>query len=74
MKTDKEIMENIASGLRQARAAKRVSQSDAAAACGVSQATWSNWENAETAPQADVLWKIADFFNVSLDRLMNRDT
>ena len=73
MKSAEEIMSNIASGLRQARAARKVSQAEAASACGVSQGTWSNWENETTAPGADDMWRIADYFDVSLDRLYNRN-
>lgn len=64
--------QRIASGIRQARAAKFVGQKEAAEAVGVTQATWSNWELAITMPSADDLWVMADYFGITIDRLVDR--
>ena len=37
---------------------------------GISQTTLSNWKSGRSKPKMDVMQKIADYFNVSLDYIM----
>lgn len=41
---------------------------------GISQTTLSNWKNGNLTPKADKLQKIAEYFNVSVDYLMGRNS
>lgn len=38
---------------------------------GISQTTFSNWKSGRSTPKADALQKIADYFGVTVDYLMN---
>lgn len=40
------------------------------AQCGISRATWSNYENGNTEPDIQSLVKIASVFDISLDDLI----
>lgn len=53
----------IAHGMNQVEFAKKLS---------VTKQTISNWENNNIQPSIDMLIKIADYFNVSTDYLLNR--
>ena len=53
------------SGLNQVEFAKRMN---------VSKQCVSNWENDNVLPSIEMLMKIADFFRVSTDILLGRDT
>ncbi len=48
-----------------------VRPSDVSRATGISTATLTSWKQGKYTPKQDKLQKIADFFNVSLDFLMN---
>lgn len=41
---------------------------------GISQQTYANYENAETQAPHDILIKAADYFKISVDELLGRDT
>ena len=51
-----------------------VSQSEFAKAIGVSSVTVSSWECDKMGVKADVLMKIADYFDVSTDFLLDRNS
>lgn len=53
---------------------KGVSPSKAALEMGIAKSTVSVWKNRGTAPQAAQLQKIAEYFGVSTDYLLNGDT
>ena len=55
----------ISRGLNQVELAKKLS---------VTKQTVSNWENDNIQPSIDMLERIADFFNVSTDYLLGRDS
>ena len=50
--------------------AKGVSPSKAALEMGISKSTVSAWKNMGTSPQMALLQKIAEYFGVSVDRLI----
>lgn len=58
-------MLRIARGLNQVELAKKLS---------VTKQTVSNWENDNIQPSIDMLERIADFFNVSTDYLLGRES
>jgi len=41
-------------------------------ACGLSNSAVTDWKSGKAKPSADALSKIADYFNVSVDYLLNR--
>lgn len=45
-----------------------------AVACKLQSNTFTYWKNGTTKPSIDALVKIADYFNVSLDYLIGRET
>ena len=39
----------------------------------IARGTVSNWKKTGTTPQADILQKVADYFNVSIDYLLEKE-
>lgn len=60
--------------IRTIRLAKGISQVDLGKAIGVSKQSVSNWENDNIQPSIDMLVQIADYFGVSTDYLLDRET
>ena len=60
--------------LKSLRASKKISQKGFAQALKVSQQTVASWENGRTEPSNAALTAIADYFNVSADYLLGRNT
>ena len=60
--------------LKNLRNSRRLSQKDFAQALDVSQQTVASWENGRTEPSNAALTAIADYFDVSADYLLGRDT
>lgn len=52
---------------------KNLLQKDIAEFFKVEQATVSNWENGKRIPDSDMLIKIANYFNVSVDYLLGNE-
>ena len=64
----------IASILKTARAASKLSQEQAAEALGVSRQTVSNWETGKSYPDILSVLKMSDLYSVSLDQLLKEGT
>ena len=60
--------------LKELRAKKGLKQSEAAEILGIATSTYSKYERGESQPDFRTLSKIADFFEVSVDFLLNRET
>ena len=60
--------------LKSLRNSKKLSQKDFAQALRVSQQTVASWESGRTEPSNTALRDIADYFNVSTDYLLGRET
>ena len=58
--------------LKELRKANGLLQSDIANALGISKATYSTYEIGTRTPPADMLCKLADYFNVTTDYLLGR--
>jgi transcriptional regulator with XRE-family HTH domain len=58
-------------GLSVLRKQKKLTQSALAKIFGVELNTVWKWENTRMSPSLDVIQKLADFFNVSVDELLN---
>lgn len=60
--------------LKNLRNSKKISQKEFAQVLGVSQQTVASWESGRTEPSNATLKDIADYFNVSADYLIGRET
>ena len=58
--------------LSELRAEREISQRQLAKELGTSQANLSRWEKGKVEPSIIDCWKIADFFEVSIDYLCGR--
>lgn len=56
--------------LKELREKKKISQRELAKLLGFSQGTVGNWESGIRKPTFKTLYKLADYFNVSVDYLM----
>jgi len=59
--------------LKSYRVTQKLKQSDIAKVVGVTQQCISEWENGKTEPTLSYLWKIADYFDISVDELIGRE-
>ena len=59
--------------LKQLRQKKGLTQQEIAELLGVKRNTYSDWENGKTEPNFEMILKLADLFEVSLDWLFGRD-
>lgn len=61
--------------LKQLRIERKLTQADVAKAIGVSAATIGNYEQGTREPRNNEIWKkLADYFEVSVDVLMDKNT
>ena len=67
---DKQIKQNIASNIRQYRAKKKISKEKVSELTGISQQHISNIENEQVNPSIELLLKIADALDVTLNDLV----
>ena len=58
--------------IRDLREDRDLRQADLARATGIDQRTISNYETGKSDPNSDALIRLADFFNVSIDYLLER--
>ncbi len=56
--------------IRELRKERRMTQEQLAEVMGVSTASVSKWESAQSAPELSMLMELADYFEVSVDMLM----
>ncbi len=60
--------------IRALRLARGIRQEELGRRIGASKQSVSNWENGNILPSIDVLIRLADFFGVSTDYLLGRDS
>lgn len=66
--------EKFAANMRVQRARLGEKQITVAEAVGVDQNAISAYELGKVAPGADVLWRLADYYKVSIDELVGRES
>lgn len=59
--------------LKELCASKSIKPSRVAIECGFSKSAVSHWKSDGTIPQREILSKIADYFNVSVDYLLGNE-
>lgn len=57
--------------LKELRKEKKLKQEDIAEICDVASQTISNWENNITQPPFDIVKRLAQYFGVTIDYLLN---
>ena len=62
----------LAQRLRECRKEKGLTQGQVAIYCDITEKTYQNYELMTREPRLEILIKIADFYNVSLDYLVGR--
>lgn len=66
------MKEILSQRLRQCRKEKGLSQGQVAVYCDITEKTYQNYELMTREPKIEILIRIADFYNVSLDYLVGR--
>ena len=64
----------IMSRLKELRSTRGVSQEAAAEGCGISRIALARYENGTRVPVVEIAAKLADYYGVSVDYLMGRET
>lgn len=67
-------MLNYGESLKTQREVANINQPDLAKKIGTSQQNISRWERGEVLPSIEFCVKLADFYNISIDELIGRDT
>jgi len=65
---------NHLQNLKELRKEKGLTQQAIANELSITQKTYCNYENGEREPSIEMLKRIADFFNVSIDYLLGHET
>jgi transcriptional regulator with XRE-family HTH domain len=73
-KSRKVVLFMFAQRLKQLRADRKINQIELAQKMGVTQGTVGKWETGRRIPDTEMLVKLADFFDVTLDYLFGRKT
>jgi len=64
----------FAQRLKSLRAEKGINQNELAQAMNVKQGTIGNWETQKRAPDSEMLIRLADYFDVSTDYLLGKES
>lgn len=65
-------MPNLPERMLALRKEKKLTQEEAAREIGIALRTYCRYEKGEREPTVPTLWKLADFFGVSIDYLVGR--
>ena len=63
---------SLSDGLKRFRKSYKITQKQAASACGISERNYQDYEYGRVIPTATVLIALADYIDVSLDYLCGR--
>lgn len=66
------MIDILAKRLRQCRIDKKLSQIQVATYCNITEKAYQNYELMRREPKLEILLRIADLFDVSLDYLVGR--
>lgn len=64
----------LKNNIKNVREQKNLTQKNCADAFGITLRAWQTYEQGVSEPKNELLCKIADFFNVSIDYLLGRET
>ena len=66
------MLQTLSNRLKELRKAKGVTQNQVAIYCNITEKTYQNYELMTREPKIEILVRIADYFDVSLDYLTGR--
>ena len=66
------VRDVLAKRLKQCRIEKGLTQNEVAISCDITEKTYQNYELKRREPKLEILLRIADFYQVSLDYLVGR--
>ena len=66
------MKEILAKRLKECRKQKRLTQNEVAIYCDITEKSYQNYEFMTREPKLEILIRIAEFFDVSLDYLVGR--
>lgn len=67
--TDYEIKNNISTALIRLRKSHGMNQTQAGSIVGVPKTTYATWEQGRSMPDVEILFKLAEYYNVSMDEI-----
>ena len=62
----------VAEHIKELMSSEKRTQTEFATAIGVGQSSVSDWLNSKSEPSVENLWKICDYFDISIDYLVGR--
>lgn len=74
MPENKDIKKIVAKNLANLRKNKKITQTELAEQFGYSDKAISKWENGDTLPDIQTLYQLCEFYNVTLDFLVNEQS
>lgn len=74
MQENKDIKQIVAKNLANLRKNKKITQTELAEQFGYSDKAISKWENGDTLPDIQTLYQLCEFYNVTLDFLVNEQS
>lgn len=74
MSENKDIKKIVAKNLANLRKNKKITQTELAEQFGYSDKAISKWENGDTLPDIQTLYQLCEFYNVTLDFLVNEQS
>ena len=70
---DKEIRSRISTALIQCREMNDMTQTEAGEIVGVTKTTYATWEQGRSMPNVDTLYRLAQYYHVSMDHMYGLD-
>lgn len=67
--SDYEIKTGISTALIRLRKSHGMNQTEAGAIVGAPKTTYATWEQAKSMPDVETLYKLAQYYNVSMDEI-----
>ena len=71
--TDKEVVNMLAENLALLRNLRGMTQEEVAEVIGISRQSYAKWEQGETIPDIEKCARLAEFYGVSIDSLVQRN-
>ena len=70
--TDYGLKKKLSENLRKLREEKDISRSELSQRLGIDNGAYERWERGESLPSIPLIVKLADYYRVRLDTLLNR--
>ena len=67
------IRQGISRALRELRQSKGLTQTEAGQIIGIGKTTYATWEQCRSMPDVDALYRLAQYYGVSMDKMFGID-